>query len=237
MRPGGTGGGIRAILFDKDGTLVDFEKTWGPVNRRIAHLAAGGDAALERRLLAIVGVDETSGRTRPDSLIASGNTHEIAAGLIGGGSPVGLAELSATLDRMFVEAADGAVPVTDLGALFSRLRGRALGVASSDNEAAIRRTLARFGVGDAVAFVAGYDSGHGHKPEPGMALAFCKSIGCAPGQMLMIGDNRHDLAMGRAAGAGMVVGVLTGTGTPATLGDLADAVIASIADLPALLGI
>ena len=28
---------IDAVLFDKDGTLFDFQKTWGPVGKRLAH--------------------------------------------------------------------------------------------------------------------------------------------------------------------------------------------------------
>jgi len=231
-----TANGIRAILFDKDGTLIDYEKTWGPVNREIARLAAAGDRALESRLLDAIGVDGRTGRTRADSLVASGNTAEIAAGLIDGGCRIERRELVATLDRMFVAAAETAAPLTDIRALFERLGDRAIGVASSDNEAAIRRTLARLGVGAAVGFVAGYDSGHGHKPQPGMALAFCRAAQCETREMAMVGDNRHDLEMGRAAGAGLVVGVLTGTGDRASLGGLADAVIDSIAALPDLLG-
>ena len=56
-----------------------------------------------------------------------------------------------------------------------------------------------------------------------------------PDQVLMVGDNRHDLEMGRAAGAGGVIGVLTGTGTAETLALHADRIIESVAELPALL--
>jgi hypothetical protein len=46
---------IRAILFDKDGTLVDFQRTWGPATHAvIAHLAAG-DQAVYDRLAAVSG--------------------------------------------------------------------------------------------------------------------------------------------------------------------------------------
>jgi phosphoglycolate phosphatase-like HAD superfamily hydrolase len=47
----------------------------------------------------------------------------------------------------------------------------------------------------------------------------------------MIGDSPADLAMGRAAGAGLVVGVLTGVADRATLAAGADLVVASVADL------
>jgi phosphoglycolate phosphatase len=51
----------------------------------------------------------------------------------------------------------------------------------------------------------------------------------------MVGDNRHDLEMGRAGGVGLNVGVLSGTGTRETLLPLADVVLNSVSDLPAYL--
>ncbi|HCH33142.1 MAG TPA: hypothetical protein DE045_09380 [Oceanospirillaceae bacterium] len=50
------------------------------------------------------------------------------------------------------------------------------------------------------------------------------------------GDNAHDLHIGKSAGAGLNVGVLTGTSHTAELEVDADLVLDSIADLPALFG-
>ena len=60
-------------------------------------------------------------------------------------------------------------------------------------------------------FLAGYDSGHGVKPEAGMVLAFCQQTGLSCEEVVVVGDNRHDIEMGRNAQAGLCVGVLTGT--------------------------
>jgi phosphoglycolate phosphatase len=55
--------------------------------------------------------------------------------------------------------------------------------------------------------------------------------------MVVVGDTSSDVASGLAAGAGLVVGVLTGAHSEKTLTDAgADVVIASVADLPELLG-
>jgi phosphoglycolate phosphatase len=67
-----------------------------------------------------------------------------------------------------------------------------------------------------------------------MILGFCEALGFQPKQIAMVGDSTHDLGMGRAAGAGMTIGVLTGTGAHKTLEPLADVLIPSIDDLPAL---
>jgi phosphoglycolate phosphatase len=51
----------------------------------------------------------------------------------------------------------------------------------------------------------------------------------------MVGDNLHDLEMGRRAGAGLVVGVLTGNSGRGELATCADHVLDSIEQLEALL--
>ena len=47
----------------------------------------------------------------------------------------------------------------------------------------------------------------------------------------MVGDAVHDLAMGRAAGVGLNVGVLSGTSAREDFEDFADLILPSINDL------
>ena len=48
---------IRGVLFDKDGTLIDFFATWSTAYEQAAHDTAGGDVALAEKLLALGGRD------------------------------------------------------------------------------------------------------------------------------------------------------------------------------------
>lgn len=223
----------KAILFDKDGTLLDYWASWGPINRAAAKLAARGDSAFEARLLAVGGVDESGRAASADSLLAAGSAHDIARIWVAAGAAFTVPELTRDLDALFRASVADVVPVGDLAAILGGLkrRGLALGIASSDGEAAIRLTVERFGLADLVDFVAGYDSGHGPKPEPGMVRGFCRATGLAPADVAMVGDTLHDLEMGHAAGCGLKIGVLTGTGTRDTLGGLADLIIDGIFDL------
>ncbi|MBW8299294.1 MAG: HAD family hydrolase [Hydrogenophaga sp.] len=229
---------IAGILFDKDGTLLDFDASWEPVNRQVSLVAAGGDAELADRLLAACGMDPISGHIVPDSLFAAGNTREIAEGLIAAGAPFDPETLVSLIDDLFAGAAEMSVPVTELQPLFARLRQRGLrlGIASSDNERSIRVTVRRFGIDDYVDFVAGYDSGHGAKPGPGMVLGFCAETGLAPHQVAVVGDSNHDLHMGRNAGAGLKVAVLSGTGSRQSLEEACDIILNDITELEAVLG-
>ncbi len=75
------------------------------------------------------------------------------------------------------------------------------------------------------------DSGHGAKPEPGMGLAFAKAIKLDPADCAIIGDSVHDLEMGRRAGFGLRVGVLTGVSFREDLASHADVVLDSMLEL------
>lgn len=210
---------IAAVLFDKDGTLIGYDDSWGPINIEVGRIASGGDPILAEKLLRACGLDPVTGQVAPDSLLAAGTAAEIAAGLVANGAIRSLDELTIKLDTLFTNAAGDSVPVTNLKDYFSRLkeRGYRLGIASSDNEASIRELARRFDFTDLLDFVAGYDSGHGGKPGPGMVLGFCKAIGFEPSQVAVVGDNNHDLHMAKSAGAGLRVGVLTGTGSENSL--------------------
>lgn len=229
---------IRGLLFDKDGTLLDYAASWPPINREAGMIAADGDAALAARFLRLAGADPETGAAAANSLMAAGNTQELARAWRGAGSPLAHERLVGALDALFLDAVPRMVPVCDLAALFAALRSRdlRLGIASSDNQAAVLATAAHFGIAPHLDFACGYDSGHGAKPEAGMALAFCEATGLGPHEIAVIGDNSHDMDMGRSAGAGLRIAVLTGTGTRETLGPISDLCLTSVAELETALG-
>jgi phosphoglycolate phosphatase len=128
---------------------------------------------------------------------------------------------------------ESAHPLTDLPGLFGRLRaaGCRVAVATSDDRAPTERTLAALGVDHWVDAYVCADDGLPVKPEPDMVVHLCREIGVEPSRTAVVGDSVADLSMGRAAGARLVVGVLTGVGGRDELTPLADVVIASIAEL------
>ncbi len=228
---------IRAILFDKDGTLIDYRATWQAANRAAAAelaAAAGLKDAFADELLRRVGYEPVTGEFAADSPLLWATTAEIAARWSTAPELEGVGDVRARVERCFADqAAFPPVPVTELAPLFDRLaaRGLRLGVATMDSTAAAEATLVRLAVRDRIAFVAGADGGFGLKPDPGMVQGFCTALGIAPAEVLVVGDHPADLAMARAAGAGLAVAVLTGGCPPAALHGLADLVLPSIAEL------
>jgi len=110
-------------------------------------------------------------------------------------------------------------------------RGYQLGLITNDAEATARAHVRKLGLDHILAFVAGYDSGFGVKPEAGPVLAFAAVVGVPTTEIVMVGDTALDIATARKAKA-RAVGVLTGPNSSDSL-QLAkpDAVIASIAQL------
>ncbi|MBO0663148.1 HAD family hydrolase [Jiella sp. MQZ9-1] len=228
---------ILGVLFDKDGTLVDYSATWAPINVAAACFAADGDPDLAEHLLRIGGHDPVTGRIAAGSLLAASHTIEIAQAWRNAGSPFTAAALTCELDRIFTEGAAAAVAVPNVVQLFQELHGAGMrsGVATSDSVAGAHATLRTIGLDGLLDFVAGYDSGHGGKPEPGMATAFSKATGLPPYALAMVGDNLHDIRMGRAAAFSLCVGVLTGTSTRQDLEAEADHILDDVTHLPHLL--
>lgn len=221
-----------AILFDKDGTLFDFQASYGAWARALVTDLAGGDPARIGAMAAEIDLDLGTARFGPESVVVSGTADEIAGVLLPFlAEPVARSALVARIDRSgasvpLVEAVPLAPFLAGLAA-----RGLGLGIVTNDSEAPARRHLERSRILGAFGVVVGYDSGHGPKPMPGPLLAAALALGAAPDRCVMVGDSRHDLLAGRAAGMA-TVGVLTGPAGEADLAPLADAVLASIADLP-----
>ncbi len=225
---------IRGLLFDKDGTLFDFQATWGVHTHGLINRLAGPDPMRRMRLAEALGFDMDRRLFRPESAVIAGS-FDVMMACIHTALP-DLNPLEVTRLVLNDVAAAEQVPAAPLGALLSDLRaaGYALGVATNDAERPAYQHLEAAGVGDAFDFVAGCDSGFGAKPEPGMLLGFAAALDLAPTQILMIGDSTHDLHAAEAAGM-PALGVLTGVAGRTDLAPYAIDVLDSIADLPAWL--
>lgn len=229
---------MRAILFDKDGTLLDFERTWSPLLKRIAMEAARGDPARAAELLEAGGLDPATGKFRSGSAIGAGTTDIIVRLWFPHLHGAAFAAKVEKMDRLFASHGsmasvpiDGAAVALDLLAA----RGFVMGVATNDATRAAILSLEATGMIRNLPHVFGYDSVPAPKPAGDMMLAFCAAARVTPAETIVVGDNAHDLTMARSAGAGLAVGVTSGNSEAADLAPLADAVLKSIRDLPAWL--
>ena len=230
----------RAVLFDKDGTLLDFHATWGRVFRHAAEqLERESDKpGLAEELLIAGGLDPRTGQFDAEGALACEATPTIAQTWAQAAGVQDADALAEQLESLFgMLQSRRLVPVPGLSQAVEQLHGGGLvlGLATMDSEAMAHADLDALGVRRWFSFACGADSGFGYKPNPGMVEAVCSAVDQPATATVMVGDTPHDLRMGRNAGVGLVVGVLTGAASESDLQPLADVVLPGVASLPSLL--
>ena len=230
--------GIGLVVFDKDGTIIEFGSMWsGWAVALVERLTASTERPIAAPLYAMLGVDPTTGAVLPGGGLAAtpmsrlrDRTREVLVA-----SGLGDADADDALETAWhaPDPVASARPVTDLGALFDRLRagGCRVAVATTDDREPTERTFDALGVADRIDATVCADDGIAVKPAPDMVLHLCATLGVVPARTAVVGDTAADLQMGRAAGAGLVVAVLTGVGGQDDLGPLADVVVVSVEEL------
>ena len=225
---------IGLVVFDKDGTLFEFEATWGAwIEAVVADLATPQRSA--ETLARAVGYNLASSCFDADAIAIAGTGDEVVDAWIG---QLGASE--ATRIRDVAEEHEQSLPLVpcgDVTSVLQTLRGgdRTIAVATNDYERVAHAHLQAGGISALVDHVLGCDSGYSAKPEAGMLLAACELAGVEPHRAAMIGDSTRDLTAARNANFGLAVGVLTGPAARGELEPLADVVLDSIVDLPAWL--
>jgi phosphoglycolate phosphatase-like HAD superfamily hydrolase len=230
--------GIDLVVFDKDGTLIDFNAMWAgwavDIGRRL-DVATGRPVSGD--VFAAIGFDPTSHRVQPGGPLAvstMAGIAEVIAAVVRRWCP-SVAAARRAVETAWFEPDPVALarPLADLADLFGRLAasGRRIAVATTDDRAPTEATLRGLGIRRHVSAMACGDDGIGLKPDPSMVLALCAALQIEPARTAMVGDTPADLAMGRAAGLGRVIGVLSGVGGRAALEPLADALLPSVGEL------
>jgi phosphoglycolate phosphatase len=230
--------GIDLVVFDKDGTLIDFHAMWGGWAEELGRRLDGATRRpVAGDVFATIGFDPASERVRvgaPLAVATMGEIRETVAAVVRRWCPsVAAARRAVDIAWFEPDPVATAVPTADLVDLFTALRdaGRTIALATTDDREPTEATLRALGIRGDVAAIACGDDGVGVKPDPAMLLVLCATVGVPPERTAIVGDTPADLSMGRAAGAGRVVGVLTGVGGRDELAPLADEVLGSVADL------
>jgi len=228
---------IKAILFDKDGTLIDFEATFNPATAVVIKQVCNNDQALIRQVAETVGFDLASETIRDDSPIIAGTGMD-QAGLV---APLlgidDVPKFAIELDKLFGAACiETVVELPGIRDTLNQLgeQGYTLGVATNDSEANGIGQMEKLEFAPKFVRILGADSGYGQKPQASMVSGFISEFGFKPEEVIMVGDSTHDLEAGRAAGA-VTCAVLTGPAKREALEPFADIILSSAAELSAYL--
>jgi phosphoglycolate phosphatase-like HAD superfamily hydrolase len=233
---------IDLVVFDKDGTLIDFYHLWGErarlgVEAVVARL--GGDLALAEKLYRSIGYDPASGQAAASGPLAIASMPKLytvcAVVLYQHGLDWHDAE---TVAHETFAGALGALPTADVvkpiaspRALCEQLRavGVKIALVTSDDRVPTLATLRLLGIEAHVAEIVCGNDPIPNKPAPDALLHLSAHLAVPLSRMMMVGDTVGDMATGRNAGIACCAAVLSGTGRAAELAGAADAVIPSIA--------
>ena len=234
----------RLIVFDKDGTLFDFHHLWTTWSARYLRLVVSShkdEDRLYRALCEALGYDTGTDKVLFDSPLSIATTPDIplivATALYGQGlgwtEATELAEQALERTVSEFDLAAAVRPIGDIADLFRRLRqaGIRIAVVTTDERSITESMLELAGVADMVDFLACGDDGLPIKPAPDAVLAACERTGIAPPETIVVGDNVADMQMGRRAGVGLCVGVLSGVAEAGDLDAHADVVLDSVHDI------
>lgn len=112
--------------------------------------------------------------------------------------------------------------------------GLKLAIASTDTHKRTVESFKALKIDSLFDAVVGSDDVANGKPSPDMIIEILKKTGCEPTDAVMVGDSTSDMLMGKNGKVKACIGVLTGYTSRERLGQLADVVVSSVADLRAL---
>ncbi len=225
----------QAIIFDKDGTLIDFDAMWGTWTLQLANrLQAFLGLEVREMLCQSYGYDIGSRKILPDGKLTCTPMWRLRELMFEVVTSFGISEREASCAIAKAwhvpDPVNLAKPFTDIQKLFTNIhkQGIKVAIATTDDRDPTRAMLHAFGVKNLVTTMICADDGIKAKPAPDMVTTICRRMTVDPSRVMVVGDTVADLQMARSAGAGYAIGVLSGVGSLANLTPLADILIDTV---------
>ena len=208
--------GIKAVIFDKDGTLADSQQFLRELGQKRARLLDAKIPGIGDPLLMAFGIEE--GTINPMGLMAVGSRYEneIAAAAYVAETGRGWLESIDIAKAAFWEADQHFTPDAETSPLFTGCletlqtlsqAGLKLAILSADTPEGVEAFIQRHDLSSYIQLAQGVSSGEVSKPDPKLFLHTCEKLGVEAHQSLMVGDSPGDMQMGKQAGAAGVIGI------------------------------
>ncbi|NWL87682.1 haloacid dehalogenase [Paenibacillus sp. 79R4] len=215
----------RGILFDKDGTLLDFMPMWGAwatvlIGLLDEHLTTLDKEPMGHRKESLGLFSDQTGRIigyDKAGPIAMGTEEEVTALLAWHLYAAGIPWNEATvlvrrynkLAMQKLEQDRRALPLPGLPEFLENCHrsGIKLAVVTSDTVKETEKHLDWMGLSRYFPVVVGRDRVSKGKPDPEMALLAAQELGLTPQQCIVIGDSNGDMVMGKQASVVCTIGI------------------------------
>lgn len=239
---------IRGIIFDKDGTLFNYAKVWGPVAGRAAdmilmtfNIKSSKRDEVRNELFRKLGLDD-EGHTYPDGILFN-HDRKISAFrkllfycIKYRINPYKFQKIIFSFLR---DPAEGVVPELkkmDFSAvqnLFEKLNDRniKIGIVTNDTTSSAKTCLKCMGIDRYVAFLRTKESNCRRKPDAEAINQFSANFGIPPEEIAVVGDAVADMKFALNGKAAYRIALLSGSGDIETLSELADVVYPDITAL------
>ncbi|RHY38537.1 hypothetical protein DYB38_008744 [Aphanomyces astaci] len=213
------------VVFDKDGTLIDFNLMWGGWVESVAwKMEMTTRRPVREKFFDAMGYDWVGRAIRSKGALCCtpmGELYQIAhKGMVDEGMSVG--DANAALDKVWhlPDPVETSRPLGDITGLFLTIKkmGMKIAICTADNRAATVQTMHHLGVSHLVDALSCGDDQLPAKPAAEQ-----------------VGDTSTDMRMGLNAGCGLSVGILGGASSLDDLAREADVLIPSLAKLPKIL--
>ena len=207
------------VVFDKDGTLIDFHTLWGPrVERAIKAICSslGWSQPLIDQLSAALGYDPQTARVVSQGPLAT--------------API--SELEIVVATALFQHKVSWERAKDLAFVRLKSSGIQVAIATSDDRAPTEAALRELNLTQTVdLLLCADDPGTPSKPDPSVLHYISQQLIVSIDRTVMVGDTVSDLVMARRAGVTLTVGITGGADKTAELESHADVLLSSVDDL------
>ncbi|MBK5267512.1 MAG: HAD family hydrolase [Acidimicrobiia bacterium] len=224
---------VDAVIFDKDGTLIDLLASWSPAGQAWIEVASGGDAELAEELGNVIGVH--NGEVVANGLLAAGTMGQLQSETRAVLEHHGIVNVADRIARARELAArttnEHLTPIGSVADTLQRLvaAGLKIGVVTSDDRGATLVGLDRLGISELVGVIVAGDDGVAPKPSPEPLRLGAAVLGVSIERTLYVGDSNVDREAALSAptaGFVLVAGAAQKTRQPGV-----DAIVNSIDEL------
>ena len=244
--PGWSIENLEAVIFDKDGTIVDVHPYWAEIIRRRANAVIAHYHLAESvfpQLCTAMGLSLTENRLLPEGPVGLASREEVIEALHRCLTGLGVNPTTEILTALFAKVHEAFLPDIDgylrlipgTEQFFTALRqaGARMAVVTSDTAVNTRHAMNKLGINACFDVIVGRDT----TPEPKIsgvpARWALEALGRSPDRTVCIGDAPMDFRMAASSGCRAGVGVATGQTPADQLRKHTPYVAASMADLQA----
>ena len=235
---------IKGLLFDKDGTIIDFFSIWPVVAREVIPKFIkqieiyDEDGAIEREMLESMGLHDD--KVNPRGAFAYKSYGEIAEDICSVLTDhdvfIELYSIYVQIKDLFNNTMKNTTPVyktfTDMPDLLRGLKneGFFIGLTTADVQESAERCLNELHIIEFFDYIGADDGTRKPKPNGEMIDEFKAITGLKAEEIAVVGDTFNDMLFGKQNGCSSI-GVLSGVSAREDFDDQADVIIESVADI------